>query len=107
MRLVSDLLFVVGAGWCVLAAVGVVKFDDVFSRMHAGTKATTLGLVLILAGAAIRLDAGSAAKLVLAGLLVFLTTPVGAHLVGRAVHQSRGSAHIRIDTEDELDQADS
>lgn len=106
MHVVSGLLFVLGGAWTVLAAIGVLKFDDVFSRMHAGTKATTLGLVLILAGAALRLDADAGAKLVLVGLLVFLTAPVGAHLVGRAVHHSPGSASVRIDTVDELGSGD-
>jgi multicomponent Na+:H+ antiporter subunit G len=99
---VGDVLLVVGAGWAVLAAVGVLRFDDVFSRMHAATKAPTLGLFLVLGGAALHLDGGDALKLLLVGLLVFLTAPVGAHLIGRAVHRSPGDVRIRIDTVDEL-----
>jgi multicomponent Na+:H+ antiporter subunit G len=99
---VGDVLLVVGAGWAVLAAVGVLRFDDVFSRMHAATKAPTLGLLLVLGGAALHLDGGDALKLLLVGLLVFLTAPVGAHLIGRAVHRSPGDVRIRIDTVDEL-----
>jgi multicomponent Na+:H+ antiporter subunit G len=103
MRVVSDLLIVAGSAWCVLAAAGILRFDDIYARLHAGTKATTLGLALVVVGAALRLDPGTAAKLVLAGLLAFLTAPVGAHLVGRAVHQVPGATKIRIDTIDELD----
>lgn len=98
----SDVLLLLGAAWSVLAAVGILKFDDVFSRLHAGTKATTLGLWLVIGGAVLRLDTGEAIKLVLVGLLVFLTAPVGAHLIGRAVHRAPGRAHVRIDTVDEL-----
>ena len=104
--LISDVLLLAGAAWSVLAAIGMLKFVDVFGRLHAGTKATTLGLALVLAGAALRLEGGDAAKLVLAGLLVFLTAPVGAHLVGRAAHHTRHVRPFRIDTVDELADAD-
>lgn len=102
MRLVGDVLVVLGAAWALLAAVGVLKLDDVYTRMHALTKSTTLGLLLILGGAAVHLGGADAAKLALVGVLVFITVPVGAHLIGRAVHQSPGDARIRIDTIDEL-----
>jgi multicomponent Na+:H+ antiporter subunit G len=98
----GDVLLVVGATWAVIAAVGVLRFDDVFSRMHAATKAPTLALLLVLAGAAMHLGAGDALKLLLVGLLVFLTAPVGAHLIGRSVHRAPGEVRIRIDTVDEL-----
>jgi multicomponent Na+:H+ antiporter subunit G len=99
---VADVLMVVGAAWALVAAVGVLRFDDVFSRMHAATKAPTLGLLLVLTGAALRLGGGDALKVGLVGVLVFLTAPVGAHLIGRAVHRSPGDLRIRIDTVDEL-----
>jgi multicomponent Na+:H+ antiporter subunit G len=99
---VGNVLLVAGAAWTVLAAVGVLRFDDVFSRMQAATKAPTLALLLVLAGAALHLGAGDALKLLLVGLLVFLTAPVGAHLIGRSVHRAPGDVRIRIDTVDEL-----
>lgn len=102
MRTFSDVLLVIGAAWALLAAVGVLRFDDVYSRMHAATKSPTLGLLLISAGAALHLDLSQALKLLLVALLVLLTAPVGAHLIGRATHQSPGDVRIRIDTIDEL-----
>lgn len=102
LRLASDLLMLVGAAWALLAALGVLRFDDVYNRMHAATKSTTLGLLLILPGAGFHLGAPEAAKLLLVGVLVFVTAPVGAHLVGRAVHRSPRGTYIRIDTVDEL-----
>ena len=107
MEVVSDVLLVAGAAWSLLGAFGVLKLDDVFSRMQAGTKAATLGVLLVVAGAAIRSDVGTSAKLVLVLVLVYLTVPVGAHLVGRAVYHHRGEARIRIDTVDELADSDS
>lgn len=98
----GDVLVVAGSAWVVLAAVGVLRFADVYSRMHAATKSATLGLLLVLGGAATHLPGDDAAKLGLVGVLVFVTAPVAAHLVGRAVHHSPGRARIRIDGVDEL-----
>lgn len=105
MRVMSEVLVVVGAAWSLLAAIGVLRFEDVYSRMHAATKSTTLGLLLVLVAAAIRLEPGEAAKVLLAGGLLFLTAPIGAHLVGRAVHKS-GGPEVHIDDIDELRAAD-
>ncbi len=102
MDLVSDVLLVAGGIWFVLAAVGVLKFDDTFSRMHAGTKAATLGVLLVVAGTSLRLGGGDAVKLAAVAVLAFLTIPVGAHLIGRAAHLRREEVPIRIDTVDEL-----
>jgi multicomponent Na+:H+ antiporter subunit G len=106
VRVVGEALLLLGAAWTVLAALGVLRFDDVYARMHAATKSTTLGLWLVLGGAAAQLAGEDAAKLALVGVLVFLTAPAGAHLVGRAVHRSPGDVHIRIDTVDELRDTD-
>ena len=105
MRTLSEVLVVLGAAWSLLAAVGVVRFEDVYSRMHAATKSTTLGLLLVLLGAALELEPGEAAKVLLAGGLLFFTAPIGAHLVGRSVHQS-GGPDVRIDAIDELRDAE-
>lgn len=99
---ISGVFLIAGAVWSLLAAAGVLKFDDVLSRMHAGTKATTLGVFLVTLGAVPRFDAATSAKLVLVVALIYLTIPVGAHLVGRATYHERGTARIRIDTIDEL-----
>jgi multicomponent Na+:H+ antiporter subunit G len=101
MDTVSNVLLIAGAAWMVLAAAGLVRFEDVFQRLHAATKAATLGLLLVLAGKAVQLSGGGAAKLALAGLFVFLTAPTGAHLISRAVTRW-GLEDIRVDRVDEL-----
>lgn len=106
MDAVGEILLVAGAAWSVLAAVGVNRFGDVYARMHAATKTSTLGVLLVLVGAALGLEAMQAAKLLLAGALLFLTAPIGAHLVGRSVHRNVGSAPMRIDSVDELRDAE-
>ena len=53
MDLISGLLMALGAAFTLLASVGLHRFDDVFARMHAAGKASTLGLLLILIGVAV------------------------------------------------------
>jgi multicomponent Na+:H+ antiporter subunit G len=78
---------VTGALFALLAGIGVHRFRDPFSRMHAAAKSPTLGLVLVTIGAALQIRTFSAvATLTLVGILQLLTSPVGTHLVARAVH---------------------
>lgn len=93
-----------GAAFVLLAGVGTVKFPDALSRMHAATKAPSLGLALIVIGAEFKVTGGSA-KLALAVGLVFLTAPVAAHLVGRSAYRS-GDVGIRLDEVDQLAEAE-
>jgi multicomponent Na+:H+ antiporter subunit G len=89
----SSGLFVAGATLALLASVGVLRMPDVFTRMQASTKASTLGLGLLVLGLAIRnpdlavvIRAGSIAAFML------LTTAVGAHVIARAA--ARGGAPL-------------
>jgi multicomponent Na+:H+ antiporter subunit G len=102
LNTLGDIFLVLGAAWTLLAAIGILKFDDVYSRMHALTKPTTLGVLLIIIGSLLHLGAPDAAKLALVGLFVFLTQPVGAHLIALAVTRWPGVARIRIDTVNEM-----
>lgn len=97
MDVVGEIVLVAGATWFVLAAVGVTRLGDALARVHAATKATTLGLLLVLLGAIVLSPAGDGIKLALAGALVLLTNPLGGHLLGRAVEQNPGTAEVRID----------
>lgn len=102
MDTLGEILLVVGGAWSVLASIGVNRFGETYARMHAATKTTTLGVLLVLIGASLGLDATTAVKLLLAGVLLFLTAPIGAHLIGRSVHRNTGEAEMTIDTIDEL-----
>lgn len=89
MEVLSSLLMFAGAALALIAGIGLQRFDDVFSRMHAATKPATLGLALVLTGAALQApDAGAVAKLLLVVILQFLTAPVGGHLIGRAAYRA-------------------
>ena len=88
MDLVADVLMVIGALFMALAAVGVVRFHDVFSRMHAAAKGPALGVVLLGAGAAMSIRTMQATVVViLVIVLQLIGGPVGTHLLGRAVYR--------------------
>lgn len=99
-ELASGILAIAGASLVALAGVGVIRFPDLYARMHAATKAPTLGLVLLGSGAALMVPR-SAGKLVLAVVLIFITAPVAAHLVARAAYRGPGG-RARVDADDEF-----
>ena len=88
---VAAVLVLCGSVLALTAAIGVVRFPDTLSRMHAATKPQVLGLLLVLAGAAIRLrghpDVG---MLVLAGIFTVVTAPVVANRVGQLAYREQG-----------------
>jgi multicomponent Na+:H+ antiporter subunit G len=76
-----------GAGFALLAAVGLLRMPDVFTRMQASTKASTLGLGCLLLGAALQLgDFASFIRVISIGAFLLLTTPVAAHVIARAAY---------------------
>ena len=84
-----------GAFLCLTAGLGLVRFPDVLSRMHAGTKPQVLGVLLIMVGAAIRLHGWSATwMLLLVAVFQMLTAPVSAHMISRVAYRRR---HVRRD----------
>ena len=93
---VAGACLIAGALLSLAAGVGLLRFPDLLSRMHAATKPQVLGLLLILTGAALRLqDTIDVTTLVLVGLFQLATAPVSAHMVGRAVYRA---GHIRPDS---------
>lgn len=73
------------------SAIGINRFPDVYTRLHAATKASTLGIAGILIGAFLFLYASHAivsGKLLLAILFMLLTNPVSGHMISRAAHKT-------------------
>jgi len=86
-EVISSALLLVGAGFLLLASIGVVRMPDLFNRMQTATKAATLGISCILLAVALRMeDAGLALRCVLTIVFFFLTAPVAAHMIGRAAY---------------------
>ena len=86
---ISGSLFVAGATFAVLAGVGVLRMPDVFTRMQASTKASTLGLGCLLAAMALQ-NPEFPFVIRAASIIAFmlLTTAVAAHVIARAVARS-------------------
>ena len=83
------LSLVVGGAFAFIAALGIVRLPDVFTRMHASAKAATLGTGLVFAGVAIHFgDTTSVSFCLLAIIFVFVTGPVAAHAIGRAAYRT-------------------
>ena len=89
MDIVAGVLLLVGAVFAVAAAVGVLRFADLYTRMHAASKAGTLGSGLMLIAIPIAAFQPDIALRAVAGVVFFLlTAPVSAHLLARAAYIS-------------------
>lgn len=91
-------LVLLGALLCLSAAVGLLRFGDVPSRLHAATKPQVLGLVLICLAVAVgqRTVGGILLGLVLVVpvvLMQFATAPLSAHMVGRQAYRNGTIPH--------------
>jgi len=89
MTIIKQMLILIFAGggslFVLLAAIGLLRMPDLFTRMHPSSKAATLGTVLILIGTAVYFEDGAiAVRAVLICLFLFLTAPVASHIIARA-----------------------
>lgn len=89
VNIISGALMIIASLFVLLSALGLHRFDDVFSRIHAATKSITFGLVLVAVGAAFHMDNGSdIAVLLFAILIQLITAPVGSHILARASYHN-------------------
>lgn len=98
--LVAMTMIVLGSLFSLTAAIGLLRFPDVLSRLHPGTKPQVLGVLLIIGAIALRVGASlDLGLLLLAGVFQVMTLPVAAHMVGRAVYRTDPSIqqHLAID----------
>ena len=78
------LLLLAGAGFFLAGTVGLLRFPDVYTRLHAITKADNVGLGLVVAGLVLQAESWAAmGKLLLIWLLVLLASASVAHVVAR------------------------
>jgi multicomponent Na+:H+ antiporter subunit G len=104
LDLLAGVLLLGGALMSLAAAVGLLRFPDLLSRMHAATKPQVLGLLLFLLAIAVQQRTWTVIPvLVLCWVFQLLTAPVSAHMVGRAGYRTK---HLRKDllSMDELDE---
>ena len=85
--ILGSLLVAGGAAFLFLGALGIVRMPDLYNRMQAGTKATTLGNLLTLVGLGL-IQPAWLPKLLLIALFVLVTNPISSHALARAAYRS-------------------
>ena len=104
LDVITGVLVLSGSVLALTASIGVVRFPDTLSRMHAATKPQVLGLLLVLIGAAIRLRGNvDVGMMILTAMFTLITAPVVANRVGQLAYREQ---NVRDDllTVDELRQ---
>lgn len=99
-------LILLGSFFCFVAGLGVLRLPDVLIRMHASTKAGTLGAGLILIAVAVFFaDTTTITRAVATIVFLLITAPVAAHMIGRAAFRSGvtlWNTHMEEGAEDKL-----
>lgn len=111
MELIGAVITLVGAIFLLLGSVGVLRMPDVFNRMQAGTKATTLGTMLFLLGISLgHLECGCFGKIFILIIFVLFTNPVSSNSLARAAHfvkMNLAESTVKDDLEtDNVEEAD-
>jgi multicomponent Na+:H+ antiporter subunit G len=82
-------LLLIGASFMLIAAIGVVRMPDLFTRMYSSSKSTTLGVGCLMLGAAVHFaDLAVTMRALAVVLFLFVTAPVAAHMIARAAYFS-------------------
>ncbi len=98
MNIIIILLLLAGTFFIFSSAVGIIRFPGIYTRLHAATKAPTLGIISILLATFFFLYGSHqiiSGKLLLAILFIFLTSPVSGHMLSRAAHRSGIKPYLR------------
>ncbi|MCL4781442.1 MAG: monovalent cation/H(+) antiporter subunit G [Bryobacterales bacterium] len=90
MEWLSAILALLGATLVLLAAIGIVRMPDLFTRMQAATKASTLGLGCLLAAGALDFaEVGVTVRMISIAAFIMLTSPVSNHVIARAAYLTK------------------
>ena len=85
IEFIAGILVLIGAAFSLIAGIGLVRLPDMYVRMHAATKAGTLGAGLVLIALALEAQSLEVVARAMAGVIFLLfTAPIAAHLLGRA-----------------------
>ncbi|QJE73336.1 monovalent cation/H(+) antiporter subunit G [Aerophototrophica crusticola] len=89
LQVLAGLLLVGGGVFCLVAAIGVVRLQDAILRMHASSKAGTVGCGLVLLAVALVFpDVGTVTRAMAAIAFLLVSTPIASHMIGRAAYAS-------------------
>ena len=90
-ELIGPLFIFIGSVFTFLSAVGLIRLPDVYTRSHAASKSTTLGVLGVLFGAFLFFlitEEYVSIRLLLGIFFVFLTAPIAAHMICRSAYRS-------------------
>jgi len=87
VTLVGTIVTAIGTVFLFLGGLGVFRFPDVYNRLQAGTKCTTLGAFLTIIGVGI-MEPTWFVKCLLIACFILLTNPISSHALGRAARKS-------------------
>jgi len=85
LEILGAVLVLLGSVFLFLGALGLVRMPDLFNRIQAGTKASTLGTFLSLIGLLL-ITPEWWGKLILLMIFILITNPVSSHVLARAAH---------------------
>lgn len=87
-EIVAVAMLLIGVFFMLVSSIGLVRLPDVYSRMHAATKATTFGMGGILLATSLAFHSAEVSThAILAIFFLFLTNPVAAHLISRSAYK--------------------
>ena len=87
MMLIGSIISLLGAIFIFLGSLGILRMPDLYNRMQAGTKATTLGSILTLSGIAIGyINCKCGLKVIALIVFIVFTNPISSHALARAAH---------------------
>lgn len=85
IQLIGAFITLLGSNFLLLGSIGVFRMPDIYNRIQAGTKATTLGTILSLLGL-VFFHPEWGGKIFILILFIILTNPVSSHVLARAAH---------------------
>jgi len=89
MDIIISILILAGSAFIFIASLGLLRFDNLYSRMHASTKATSFGILLIILGIALFFNIGIIwLKAALVVIFIYLTAPLAAHSIAKSFRES-------------------
>jgi multicomponent Na+:H+ antiporter subunit G len=84
-KIIVSILILLGSFFILIASVGMLRFNDLYGRLHASTKATSFGILLMLIGFSVYFnDIQVYVKALLIILFIYLTSPLAAHSISKS-----------------------
>jgi len=87
LAIIGDVLIIIGATFLMLGALGIIRMPDVYNRLQAGTKATTLGAMSLILGVGF-INTSFLLKSLILIVFIALSNPISSSTIARASHKA-------------------